>query len=171
MLMQSVHYSHLLVKKICISFNLTFRLHLLVPTLTARYNHLIGVYSLNLRNRPRRLRPLQMYPPPGFPLPPGKCYSLKRSLYGLRQASHLYHKKLHAWHLAHKFEQLDEAGTMFRIRRGSDTLIAQYYVEDCIVFAIIKLLLVPYCTYPIGLVPISPMLLVAVLVFLHLLDF
>jgi hypothetical protein len=75
-------------------------------------------------------RPLQMYPPPGFPLPPGKCYSLKRSLYGLRQASHLYHRKLLRWHLDHGFEQLDDVGTIFRLRRGNDSLIVQFYVDD-----------------------------------------
>jgi len=75
-------------------------------------------------------RPLQMYAPPGFPLPPGKCYSLQRSLYGLRQASNLYHQKLLQWHLTHGFEQLDDVGTIFRLRRNNDVLIVQFYVDD-----------------------------------------
>ena len=75
-------------------------------------------------------RPLQMQPPPGFPLPPGKCYLLKKSLYGLRQASNLYHKKLLQWHIDHHFEVLNEEGTFFRLRRGNDCLLIQFYVDD-----------------------------------------
>jgi len=54
--------------------------------------------------------------PQGFKglVPPGKCIKLHKSLYGLKQASNLYWRRLQGWMLKDGFTQIDDEGTLFR---------------------------------------------------------
>jgi len=71
--------------------------------------------------------------PPGYELPPGKAAKLKRSLYGLRQASALFYRKLRAWLLDYGFVSIGDDGTLFRYERGTDVMILSLYVDDGII--------------------------------------
>jgi len=72
-------------------------------------------------------------PPPGYSFPPGKVARLRRSLYGLRQASRLFHAKLHTFLLAYGFQQVGEDGTLFRFQSNDDVLFLSMYVDDGLV--------------------------------------
>mmetsp|Transcript_18947 Transcript_18947/g.36856 ORF Transcript_18947/g.36856 Transcript_18947/m.36856 type:complete len:149 (-) Transcript_18947:21-467(-) len=63
---------------------------------------------------------IYMAAPPGYEamVPRGKCLRLKRSLYGLKQASHLYHKELKTWLLDYGFQAVNDEGTLFRYERN-----------------------------------------------------
>jgi hypothetical protein len=67
---------------------------------------------------------------------PGKCFRLKKSLYGLKQASHLYWKKLQTWLLVYGFQQVDDEGTLYRYtNKKGQTMILSMYVDDGLVAA------------------------------------
>mmetsp|Transcript_42147 Transcript_42147/g.82458 ORF Transcript_42147/g.82458 Transcript_42147/m.82458 type:complete len:425 (-) Transcript_42147:467-1741(-) len=70
--------------------------------------------------------------PPGYGglVERGQCLKLNRSLYGLKQASHLYWKRLQSWMLAHGFEQVDDEGTLFKLERGDNRMLISMYVDD-----------------------------------------
>jgi len=82
---------------------------------------------------------IYLAPPEGFEhlVPRGKCLRLRRSLYGLKQASHLYHKKLQRWLLKYGFEQADDEGTLYRYinKTTKETMILSMYVDDGLVAA------------------------------------
>jgi len=70
--------------------------------------------------------------PPGYSglVERGQCLKLNRSLYGLKQASHLYWKRLQSWMLAHGFEQVDDEGTLFKLERVDNQMLISMYVDD-----------------------------------------
>eukprot|EP00961_Rhodomonas_salina_P172870 2330981-Rhodomonas_salina.1 len=53
--------------------------------------------------------------PSGYSLPEGKCILLKRSLYGLKQASALFHDTLEDWLLTYCFKAVGADGVIFRL--------------------------------------------------------
>eukprot|EP00961_Rhodomonas_salina_P142429 1917978-Rhodomonas_salina.2 len=61
--------------------------------------------------------------PARYSLPEGKCIRLKKSLYGLKQASALYHENLEAWLLEYCFKPVGADRVIFRYDRGGEKLI------------------------------------------------
>ena len=74
--------------------------------------------------------------PQGHGLPAGKVARLNRALYGLRNASATYHKKLHGWFMEHGFVQADDDGVLFRKTfpradgADADVIIVSMFVDD-----------------------------------------
>ena len=73
--------------------------------------------------------------PPGYKLPPGKVARLKKSLYGLVQASSLFYAKMKAWLVSKNFTQVGDDGTLFRQHTNKGTLLLSMYVDDLLVAA------------------------------------
>ena len=71
--------------------------------------------------------------PPGYSLPDGKCVKLKKSLYGLKQASNLYFNNIEKWLLAYGFKTVGPDGCTFRLVRGDEEVILSLYVDDGVV--------------------------------------
>eukprot|EP00961_Rhodomonas_salina_P131571 1770859-Rhodomonas_salina.1 len=72
--------------------------------------------------------------PPGYSLPEGKCISLSKSLYGLKQSRALFHDTLEAWLLEYGFTAVGADGVIFKLDRGDETMMLslQVYVDDSI---------------------------------------
>jgi hypothetical protein len=72
--------------------------------------------------------------PPGFENPkyPNHVYKLHKSLYGLKQASRAWYKRLKAFLLAKGFKMGSVDKTLFLLKQGTDTLLVQIYVDDII---------------------------------------
>eukprot|EP00961_Rhodomonas_salina_P268088 3622503-Rhodomonas_salina.1 len=68
--------------------------------------------------------------PPGYSLPEGKCISLTKSLYGLKQSSTLFHDMLEAWLLEYGFTTVGANGVIFKLRRGGESMMLSLYVDD-----------------------------------------
>eukprot|EP00961_Rhodomonas_salina_P049085 658897-Rhodomonas_salina.1 len=68
--------------------------------------------------------------PPGSSLPEGKCISLRKSLYCLKQSSTLFHDTLEAWLLEYGFTAVGADSVIFRLNRGGETMMLSLYVDD-----------------------------------------
>jgi hypothetical protein len=55
---------------------------------------------------------------------------LRKSLYGLKQASALYHDNVEAWLLENGFKPVGPDGCIFRLTDGDDTVTLCLYVDD-----------------------------------------
>ncbi|WVZ84565.1 hypothetical protein U9M48_031590 [Paspalum notatum var. saurae] len=72
--------------------------------------------------------------PPGFESArfPDRVYKLRKALYGLKQAPRAWYARLKSFLLKPGFVMCSVDKTLFLLRRGSDTLIVQIYVDDII---------------------------------------
>ncbi|KAL0383111.1 UNVERIFIED_CONTAM: Retrovirus-related Pol polyprotein from transposon RE1 [Sesamum calycinum] len=71
-----------------------------------------------------------MLPPDGAPIQSGKVFKLKRSLYGLKQASRQWNQELTSKLLAYGFSQSQHEHCLFIKQSAAGTLILLVYVDD-----------------------------------------
>eukprot|EP00961_Rhodomonas_salina_P159103 2142367-Rhodomonas_salina.1 len=68
--------------------------------------------------------------PLGYSLPEGKCIKLKKSLYGLKQSSALFHYTLEAWLLEYCFTAVGADGVIFKLKSCGESMMLSLYVDD-----------------------------------------
>mmetsp|Transcript_17870 Transcript_17870/g.26381 ORF Transcript_17870/g.26381 Transcript_17870/m.26381 type:complete len:511 (+) Transcript_17870:541-2073(+) len=71
-----------------------------------------------------------MHAPTGTTLPKGKCYKLLKSIYGLKQASRLFHHMLSQYLTSVGFTQCVSDTCVYYYQNGDDFAIACIYVDD-----------------------------------------
>ncbi|CAN0842427.1 Retrovirus-related Pol polyprotein from transposon TNT 1-94, partial [Linum grandiflorum] len=73
-----------------------------------------------------------MQAPPGLVVPPGMCCKLKKSLYGLKQASRQWFAKLRSSLLSHGFRQSSSDYSLFIKDTNQGIVVLLVYVDDII---------------------------------------
>ena len=86
-----------------------------------------------------------MSAPPGSRLPRGKCYKLLKSLYGLKQASRLFHNMMTAFLLSISFTQCTSDTCVFYHQSDDGFVIICVYVDDIAIAASSISLLNKFC--------------------------
>src|SRR5262249_47443721 len=77
---------------------------------------------------------IYMQPPPGYSKAgASQVCRLKRSLYGLKQASHQWNKEISAFLLAHGFHQSSSDHSLYTRYHSDSFLVVLLYVDDIFV--------------------------------------
>ena len=74
-----------------------------------------------------------MAAPVGTKLPPGKCYKLLKSLYGLKQAARLWNKLLTSFLLSIEMTQCMSDTCLFYSANDANLTIVCFYVDDILI--------------------------------------
>ena len=75
-----------------------------------------------------------LYPPAGYPCPPGKVLKCVKSIYGLRQSPAKFHARMVSFFSTQGYEAANGAKTIFIKREGRSVLIHALFVDDFLHF-------------------------------------